>query len=669
MQNVEVKAVQTYQKNLNYLEKNHQKLFERISLLNAMIESGKYEEKYSLEYKEEGYFDIKEFASDEYLYKMDSTKHAKNMVNMVDKKRSGGVFKALKYVRANESQAEIIDKSELSFHNALWATIKLINYVNKYTPPTTYLKRVNKAIFLDIGLGLHILDSANKLQSRILFIKERNLEIFRLSLFVTDYEEIASGRTLYFSILEKVENEEKIFIDFLNNGNNYNLYIKHIPFNDSYKETLLQFQKYVLSQSYINYGYSAILLRYIDSPKYLVKEYSFLDVSRRHIDNIFLKKPVLLLFSGPSTSKNIEWVKKNRERFIVVSALSTCRLLSSVNLKPDVVIHMDPGEKTALLFEGLDVDEYFKDINVILSPNVTEDTVNRFQKSQIHFVEQGSKYKQGFGILTSPSVGEYGYGISLIFGANDIYMLGIDLALDQETLMTHAGSFHFAQRKGTQTKDTASLDPSNSIHYVKGNFTDEVAGIAAYDLSIGQFAMFTKYLKNANQNVYNLSNGAYLEGSKPLHIEEYDWDKFDMLDRAGVKKDLDDFFKEIGSSEFRDIDKEAMLLQVKEAKKLKKEIQKHQKKKFNDSDKYLSELSSLSWSLSDMEYKTNSDLAQVYYEYFQTILSYIYDLFNTQQLENPKKHIVEIDKILVKQLLKIANAYIDKMQSYLNKEE
>lgn len=80
--------------------------------------------------------------------------------------------------------------------------------------------------------------------------------------------------------------------------------------------------------------------------------------------------------------------------------------------------------------------------------------------------------------------------------------------------------------------------------------------------------------------------------------------------------------------------------------------------------KYLHELSILSWDMSDMEYKTNSDLAQVYYEFFRNMLSYIYDLFNTQKLEDEKKRIIEIDKILVAQLLKIANLYITRMESF-----
>ena len=66
-----------------------------------------------------------------------------------------------------------------------------------------------------------------------------------------------------------------------------------------------------------------------------------------------------------------------------------------------------------------------------------------------------------------------------------------------------------------------------------------------------------------------------------------------------------------------------------------------------------------------MDYGRNSNLGQVYYEYFSTILSYIFDLFNTQELKNPNKHISNIDAILVQQLLKISSLYIEKLSNYL----
>ena len=663
MQDIQVQAMETYKKNLQFLQSNNEALYKKINLLDALIANGSYQEKYSLEYKDEGYFDVKELSSEVYLYQTNSIHHAQHMTDMIDTKRIGAVFKALQYVRASDAQAEAIDKKELAFHSNLWATIKIINYSIKYAKPESYMQEVKKIIFLGIGLGLHLENIIEKLHAQVLFIKEKNIEIFRLSLFITDYAKLAQNRFIYFSITDDAVEEKNFFIEFLDKGNNYNLHMKHSPFFDNYELELQRLQSHVLSQSYINYGYSAILLRYINSPKYLAQGYSFLNINTLYENTIFAQKPILLLFSGPSTSNNIEWVKENHERFIIISPLSTCKLLDKNNISPDIVMHIDPGEETALLFEGLDTKEYFKNTQVILASNVNENTVNRFERSNIYFIEQGTMYKKGFGRLSAPSVGEYSYALFLIFGALNIYMLGIDLALDQKTLMSHA-DFHFGQTQGKVDNKSTILNTTSSIEYIKGNLIEKVPSTPVYKISIEQFEIFTDALKKEKHNIYNLSDGAYLKGSEPLHFEERDWTLLPKLNKQEIFDKLGEFLKSIDSTEFREEDKAILKYQIKEAKKLKKTIQQHQKKKYANVQAYLNTLSQLSWDLGDMEYKTHSDLAQVYYEYFPIILSYIFDLFNTQGLENPPQRVIEVDKILVQQLLKMVNLYITKMESY-----
>jgi len=664
MEDITTKALKTFQKNLDYFEKNHKAVFDKISLLNLLISEGQYTEKYALEYKEEGYFDILELSSNEFLYKDNSIQAAQRMADIIDLKRVGAVFKGQKYIYATEAQADAIDKSELSFHNSLWATIKVINYVSKYASSETELNRTHKVIFLGVGLGLHLQNIIKKLNPQVVFIKEKNLETFRLSLFVSDYEEILRDQFVFFSLTDDEAQERENFLEFLNKGNNYNLHIKHVPFTTDYQLELQRLQSHVLSQSYINYGYSAMLFRYISSPRYLAQGYSFLNVNKFYSDNIFTDKPVLLLFSGPSTSKNIDWVVANRDRFIIVSALSTCKLLNRFNITPDIVVHIDPGENSSLLFEGLDIQNYFKGAQLLLASNVDEATLQKFDSSKVHFIEQGTLYKKGFGRFSAPSVGEYTYGLSLVFGITNLFMLGVDLALDSKTLQTH-GDFHPFQNTGEYNDKNASLDPNTSITYVKGNLQESIPTLSAYKISIEQVEIFTNMLKHDYHKCYNLSDGAYLEGCEPLKFEDYEWEKLPSLPREELHEKIGDFFKEIGSSDFNDDDKGQIRHQIKEAKKLEKIIKQHQKKKFANTEVYLNALAKFSWDLSDMDYKTRSDLAQVYYEYFSIVMSYIFDLFNTKNLENPNKHVVQINAILVKQLLKMSELYISKLESYL----
>jgi hypothetical protein len=667
MSAIEQKALETYQKNLSYFEKNHPKVHKEIVALDLVLSEGLYQERYSLEYKDEGYFDILELESQEFLYKANSLQAAKRMVDMVNHKRTGAVFKGLTFANTTEAKAEAIDKSELSFHNGLWATAKIINYVTAHASPATQMRRVHKIIFLGVGLGLHLLGIVEKLKPQVIFIKEKNLETFRLSLFVTDYEKLSLHGFLHFSLTDDEATERDNFLEFLNQGNNFNLHMKHIPFAHGYELELQRLQIHVMSQSYINYGYSAVLLRFIDSPRYLVQGYPYVNIAKPYYNfpnNILAQKPVLFVFSGPSSSNNIQWIKANRERFIVVSPLSACRLLNLHGMSPDVVLHIDPGVHSSTLFKDLNVKEFFKNTIAILSSNVDEATLQRFDRKNVYIVEQGSGYKRGFGNFSSPSVGEYTYGLFLILGATHIFMLGVDLALDSKTLQTH-GSFHPYQKTAVANNKSASLDPKKSMMYVKGNFQDQVPTLPNFKTSIEQVEVFTDALKKEHHHVYNMSDGAYLKGCEPLHIEDFDWAKFEILDRTDVRDQMTGFFDTISSDDFNDEDKEVIRYQIKEARKLEKIIKQHQKKKYAHSEAYLDTIRQLSWDLSDMENKTHSDLAQVYYEYFSIITSYIFDLFNTRELENPTKHIVQIDALLVKQLFKMSQLYISKLESYL----
>ena len=64
------------------------------------------------------------------------------------------------------------------------------------------MKNLLKFIFCGVGLGFHIAEIQNKVKSSLIFIMEDNLEIFRLSLFTTNYQSISEQARLFFSIMD-----------------------------------------------------------------------------------------------------------------------------------------------------------------------------------------------------------------------------------------------------------------------------------------------------------------------------------------------------------------------------------------------------------------------------------------------------------------------------------
>lgn len=665
MQNAQRKALETYKENLAYLAQNHQILHEKLILLDTAISSEIYVERYILEYKNEGYFDVLEVKSGDYLYGENSIHLAQDIVDSMDFSRTSGVFEAQRFVDFSPEMPDIIDQSRLHFHNALWASIKLIEYSKKVAPrETTQMKAVYKLLFLGIGLGLHISGIVKKMGAKILFLQENNLELFRLSLFVTNYARIAKQTKLYFSIMEDEISVKNTFVEFLETGNNYNLYLKQISFTQEYEKELFRYQSYVMNQDHIMYPYSAYLLRYIDSPRYVAAGHPFVNVSHLHLDTFLSYKPVLFLFSGPSTAKNIEWIKQNKDRFIIVTALSTCRYLSREGIKPDVLIHIDPESEGSLqLIDGMDTD-FFENILCLFASNTNENVVNRFSPDKIYFIQQSGNYKHGFGEFSSPTVGEFAYAIFLIFGAQELYLLGIDLALDPDTLSSHSPEHPFAH---TANRDDQSGELDKTLIDVPGNLRPTVPTYPMYKISINEFTRMSGLFKNT-QKVYNLGDGALLEGAQPMKIADFSLVEHPMLDRYEVQTGLKDFFVSISSNEFREEDKDLIRYQLKEAKKIKAIIEKFKKSKFAMPALYIDALGKFQFALSDMEKKTKSDLAEVNYYYFKVVFSYICEIFNTKELINPKEHIDAINTILIKQLEKMTNLFITTLEEYVNKE-
>ncbi len=75
-------------------------------------------------------------------------------------------------------------------------------------------------------LGRHIPRIAKKIDARSYLVLERNLEIFRLSLFTVDYTILAEKSGVIFSIMDEYsKTEKKRYIKFLNSykevQNNY----------------------------------------------------------------------------------------------------------------------------------------------------------------------------------------------------------------------------------------------------------------------------------------------------------------------------------------------------------------------------------------------------------------------------------------------------------------
>lgn len=654
---IQEEVLNKYINNMNYLEKNHTELFKRIKLFETAIELEQWEERYVLEYKDD-YFDIYDAKEEKWIYNCNSVLYSKKIAKEISFQPEKNSFKTFYDVKFGENINNIEYPASIMNTNPLLTNAKIIDYVNRNLPEYEMYKDIDTYIIFGVGLGIHIGEVDNKVHSKVYFIIEPSLELFRLSLFVTDYIKISSSSILYFSIAEDEEKFTNYFNTFYESTFFYNHYIPFFLFSSNCNNYIQNIQNYLVSQSHLLYSYNRELLTLYRTMKNLKKDYSYINISR-HLSFEFTKKPILLLAAGPSLQKNIKFVRGNQDKYIIVAIYVTLPLLEKYGIVPDIVTHYDEfegGINTPL--KEIENIDFLKNTLFIVSSKVDDIFFNTHIKDNIFVFQSMFELKKDFGILTSPSIGEITYALLLIFGAKNISLLGLDMALDEETGKSHIDSHKIGT--GTSSNEKSSLEKHDfrkSKIKIKGNFINEVETLPIFQISIRHINYFSKKFYSEERKVYNLSNGAYFEHTIPLQVEEITRQEETFLYESKtefIKKEL----LTISENKLSQEDILHINIRIKGAEKLLILLTNHNRIKYLNLIDYQNKLFELFDHLFYKDYQCK-ELQQILLNYAKYNVPYLFYLFNQKNLTNPKTHIKKLNKELCLKLEKIIKEYID----------
>lgn len=662
MQSIENNAIHTYMQNLKYLQEFHQDTFKILDILNKAIQSNQYIEKYSLEYLD-SYFDVLETKTNNYFYNTNSIEHAKELENSLSLKKDENVIEAFYNLTFEDASVEKINS--LPLHNNRMGTLaKIINYTNKNTDKSSLMKDIPKIIILGSGLGLHIKNVIEKHNSTYIWIIEDDIELFRLSLFTTNYKELSKNKTLRFSIQKNDTDLNKDFNLYMLEGFADNNYIKYCLLTDYYSSKINIIQSFIVSQQYLTYPFYKMLARDIAAPKYIANNYNILDFKKKNNNTIFYDKPIIVIAAGPSLDKNIEWLSENKDKFIIISVMAALKTLQKHNIRPHIVIHVD-ATPDSLKFLNDEVYALLDESIILFSTYTIDPLVNLFSFEQVFFFEQGVNYKHNNTVIFAPSVGETAYAISLLVNSKEIYLLGLDLALDQETGMTHT-SEHFRNKRSSNTtkKNVYSLHETKIT--VKGNFRDEVKTLSVLKQSIDKFPTLTSEYKKEKHNIYNLSDGAYLEGTIPTRTNEINLKVESNIPFKEIISSIRNYLLSSSSNKPSKQDKQMIEKRLKDASKIKLYLEAYSKIDI-DTTKDFSESFGLLISNITLQKDNLDDTRGIFSFYIRYIIGYVSAFFNTQNIENENVHVKNINNIIIEQLLKIINTYINELSIHYKK--
>ncbi|MCK4875752.1 MAG: hypothetical protein KAS26_07890, partial [Sulfurimonas sp.] len=104
--------------------------------------------------------------------------------------------------------------------------------------------------------------------------------------------------------------------------------------------------------------------------------------------------------------------------------------------------------------------------------------------------------------------------------------------------------------------------------------------------------------------------------------------------------------------------------QIKEAQRLLKVVEDFKKSvSVTNYDTYVRDFYALYNELLNLNRK-DYDINHVFSIYLQSIVSYIFDIFNTKGLKNQKRHLKKINEIFIRLLIKILTLYLTTMRVY-----
>ena len=669
---IEEKAIQTFQENLLFFQTNHTQVYEKIIALNTAIEKGFYKEKYDLEYKEDGYFDVKERTTGNYLYNANSLNYAQEAANSIDFKKEGNLFETFYKVYMPDENIESYKEAPIT-HTAYAASAPIINYANKFAQkPTSEMKKLYKFIFFGTGLGTHLTTIHQKIQSNVYFIVEDDLELFRLSMFVTSYKSLTdNGAKIFFSVFD---NEDEFVINagyFFNEMFIYNQYLKYFAMLNHPESKIKEFQKFIVGQGYLIFNYSAMTLSIIRPLEHLKEGYNILNISARLLENSPLQnKPFLILGAGPSLHKQIEWLKENQHKFIIVAVSAMLSILEKNNIKPTIITHTHGFDDALPHVEKVKDMSFFDESIALFSTFTTPKFLSYFKKENIFLFQGTSEFKRRFSGLGSSNIGALTYGLLTKFGAKEIYLLGLDFAINQETGASHGDSHEYVKKLN---KDKTNYELEDEINYIdsvittKGNFQDEVKTNLIFNGFKKQCELFNQIFPVDGSISYNLSNGAFIEGTISLPINDEKISKLKNLDYQYNFKLFKELFLKKSENYLTQTDKKSLQEKLKYIKKIEAIIQNYTKQKYSTMDRFHHAMLGLFIDiLGEDKNKDAFEINNVFEYYLKYISGYIFDIINTKNLKNEKHHIKELNKLITSQLLKIVNFYKDYLENYLS---
>ena len=677
-------VIATYQHNLKLLSYIDTDLLARIDTLSDAINTGAYPERYSLEFiKENGDFDIFDTNTQKYIYNKKPRQWNNKAVNSID-------FDSLNSINFVNFKEKIVDITEMK--NSIFdinskKTITDIsnfsNILSEYeTPKTKNFKKFLKFIFIGSLLGRHIYKIGHKFGCKHYFIMEQNLEIFRLSLFACDYSVLLQNDgTVSFSIMDDDADLFKKLDNFFNLEITSNTVYKFYSTNYGVQGYLDKITNAVLSRDPHLFDYNSRLYNITKSLSYVFGNFKVLNfgkVNQNQSANI-ADIPVLFIGAGPSLSQNMAWLKENHKKFLIVAMAATLKTLEKNDITPDIITSTDP--QFAQINNQLNIQntQMIENAIKVFSINTDQKIFEKFQdSSKIYTFETLVAILNGNKIANGISIGEVTFHILLFLNFKNIFMLGIDLALDQKTGGTHDDSldrknstYDISEQSLSQNEITKKQTYSirEDLIKVPGNFLPEVVTTRLFALSLNEYNNCSQQHKKEWQTIINMSeNGAKIQNTLSIRCGELNFEDLPNIEKTTLAQSITKMLDQISCKRLDQSTQEKLKSELQAIGNFKKILADNISTNFETFDSFKKFCDDRFYEILKT-IGTQNFLAEILINYYFIINRYIDFCFNDQKIKNESALIYEVSFAWIMLTTNIVSQYQKELELLLKTGE
>ncbi len=393
-------------------------------------------------------------------------------------------------------------------------------------------QNIKSLIMFGVGVGYQLVELFKHHKVDNLFICEPNRDFFYASLSTIDWHDILTqieqneGR-LYLNVGDDGSN---LFRDLLNQFYAIGPYaLAHTYFYQCYYNSALneaiaqlreQLQVVIAMGEYFDHAFFGInhTVAAIESGVKVMGKNPASKLS--HEQREF---PIFLVGNGPSLDSAIDAIRAEAGNAVVISCGTSLQVLYKNGIVPDFHAEIEQNRCTFDWCSRVGNYEYLKKIKLISCNGIHPDTCSLFADCYIAFKEGESSTVSSLNVMGEasyevlkyafPTVTNFALNFFLKLGFNQIYLFGVDLGFLDSTK-------HHSNQSGYYSEDGKQIfnhsEKLNTAIQIRGNFRPVV--YTKQEFKIAKMVM-EQSLRESKAECYNTSDGAYLQGSRPLPLD------------------------------------------------------------------------------------------------------------------------------------------------------